>query len=156
MKIRVNNRDGKNVAECILFRDEYNNLLLTHSSNCLNVYADMEQGDYGFEEVIDIDVGNLISPKYKSMLISLGAEWSKFETLRSEFDLSTHDDDQYSIDILNVPHIYGYISDDDYNKYTEKLANFLQYDGDYYNNDEYTYEELDDFIRNLNPIYDIR
>ena len=154
MKIRVNNKDGKNVAECILFRDEYNNLLLTHSSNCLNVYANMEQGDYGFEEVIDIDVDNLISPKKMQMIKSLAGAWATFETLRTEYELGCSDDDMYALEIIGIPHIYGFITDDEYKNYIEALNQFLGFDGNFYNNSEYDYSELDDFIQNLNPIYE--
>ena len=35
----------------------------------------------------------------------------------------------------------------------KKIKDFFGYDGKFYTND-YTYEELDDFIQNLNPIYE--
>ena len=153
MIIKINNKYGEEIAECSLFRDEYNNLLLTHSSNCINVYSDMEQGDYGFEEVIDIDVDNLISPKKMQMIKSLAGAWATFETLRSEYELSCSDDDMYAIEIISIPHVYGFITDNEYKNYIEALNQFLGFDGNFYNNIKYNYSELDEFIQNLNPIY---
>ena len=56
MKIRVNDKNG-NVAECDIWRDEYGNLFLKNSDNC-EVFADYEQGEYGFDDIIDIDIIN--------------------------------------------------------------------------------------------------
>lgn len=156
MIIRINNKNGKNIAKCELWKDEYDNTLLRGSNNVKNVYSDLEQNEYGFEEVIDIDVDNLISPKYKNMLIGLGSAWATFETFRESFSLSCSDDDKYALDIIYIPYLYDFISKNEYIEYVEKLADFLQYEDGMFLNDNYTYEDLDNFIRDLNPIYDIR
>lgn len=157
MIIKINNKYGEKVAECSLIRDEFDceTLRLGHSFNCLNVTSgDVEQGEHGFDEVIEIDIDNLISPKKMQMIKSLAGAWATFETLRSEYELGCSDDDMYALEIIGIPHIYGFITDDEYKHYVEALNQFLGFDGDFYNNSEYDYSELDEFIQNLNPIYE--
>lgn len=155
MRIRINNKDGINIAECELWKDEYDNTFLKSSANIKKVYSNLEQGENGFEEVIDIDVINLISPKRLQMIKSLSSAWAVFETLRTEYELGCSDDSRYSLEILAIPKIYGYMSEDEYNKCLKALHDFLGWNGEFYTNSEYDYDELDSFIRNLNPIYDV-
>lgn len=156
MIIRINNKYGEEVAECSLFRDEWGNLSLTNSSNCLNVDSDMEQGNYGFDEVIEIDVDNLISPKKMNLIKSLVGAWTEWETLRSEYHLYADEDYKYAIKIIHKALLYKFISEKTYLSYLEQLKEFLGWEDDTcFNNDSYTYEDLDNFIKNLNPIYDV-
>lgn len=155
MKIRVNNKNGEKIAECELWKDEYNNLSLINSSNIKNVYTDVEQGKNGFDDVIDIDIDNIISSKKMQMIQSITSAWTVFETLRSEYQLDTSDDVRYVLEILIVPKIYGYINEQEYNKYKKELYNFLKFDGISFMNSEYDYYELDNLIKNFNRIYNV-
>lgn len=155
MIIRINDKLGNNIAECDLLHHDTGVWYVQHKVNIAKVSGDLKQSDKEFEdyiEVIDIDVDNLISPKKLSMIKSIASAWAVFETIRSDYGLWTSDDEEYTIEIINIPHIYGYITDDEHKDYVKKIKDFFGYDGKCYTND-YTYEELDDFIQNLNPIY---
>lgn len=155
MIIRINDKLSNNIAECELTHHDIGIWYTQYKANIINVFGDLKQSNKEFEdyiEVIDIDVDNLISPKKMQMIKSLAGAWATFETLRTEYELGSSDDDQYALEIIGIPHIYGYISDKEYAEYVQALTNFLGYDGVFYNND-YEYDELDDFIQNLNPIY---
>ena len=156
MKIRINDKLGNNIAECDLLHYDTGVWNVQHKVNIAKVFGDLKQSDKEFEdyiEVIDIDVDNLISPKKLSMIKSIASAWAVFETIRNDYGLWTSDDEKYTIEIINIPHIYGYITDDEHKDYVKKIKDFFGYDGKCYTND-YTYEELDDFIQNLNPIYE--
>lgn len=155
MKIRINDKLGNNIAECDLLHYDTGVWNVQHKVNIAKVFGDLKQSDKEFEdyiEVIDIDVDNLISPKKLSMIKSIASAWAVFETIRNDYGLWTSDDEKYTIEIINIPHIYGYITDDEHKDYVKKIKDFFGYDGKCYTNN-YTYEELDDFIQNLNPIY---
>lgn len=156
MKIRINDKSSNNIAECDLLHYDTGVWNVQHKVNIAKVFGDLKQSDEEFEdyiEVIDIDVDNLISPKKLSMIKSIASAWAVFETIRNDYGLWTSDDEKYTIEIINIPHIYGYITDDEHKDYVKKIKDFFGYDGKCYTND-YTYEELDDFIQNLNPIYE--
>ena len=145
MKIRINDKSSNNIAECELLHHNTGVWYVQHKVNIAKVFGDLKQSDKEFEdyiEVIDIDVDNLISPKKLSMIKSIASAWAVFETIRNDYGLWTSDDEKYTIEIINIPHTYGYITDNEHKDY-----------GKCYTND-YTYEELDDFIQNLNPIYE--
>lgn len=156
MKIRINDKSGNNIAECDLLHYDTGVWHVKNKANIVNVFGDLERMDNEFEdyvEVIDIDVDNLISPKKLLMIKSIASAWAVFETIRNDYGLWTSDDEKYAIEIINIPHIYGYITDDEHKNYIKKIKDFFGYNGKFYTND-YTYEELDDFIQNLNPIYE--
>lgn len=154
MRIRINDKNGNNIAECDLYHHDIGVWYTNHKSNILNIYGDIIQTETGFDDVLDIDVDNLISPKKIQMIKSLAGAWATFETLRSEYELGCSDDDMYALEIIGIPHIYGFITDNEYKHYVEALNQFLGFDGNFYNNSEYDYSELDEFIQNLNPIYE--
>ena len=157
MIIKINDKSGNNIAECELLHHDTGVWYVQHKANIINVFGDLKQSDKEFEdyvEVIDIDVDNLISPKKMQMIKSLAGAWATFETLRSEYELGCSDDDMYALEIIGIPHIYGFITDNEYKQYVEALNQFLGFDGNFYNNSEYDYSELDEFIQNLNPIYE--
>ena len=155
MKIRINDKSSNNIAECDLLHYDTGVWHVQQKVNIAKVFGDLKQSDKEFEdyiEVIDINIDNLISPKKLSMIKSIASAWAVFETIRNDYGLWTSDDEKYTIEIINIPHIYGYITDDEHKNYVKKIKDFFGYDGDFYTHD-YTYEELDDFIQNLNPIY---
>lgn len=47
--------DGK-IAECELMNDEFGNWLCLKKKNIENIFCDMEQGENGFQDVIEIDL----------------------------------------------------------------------------------------------------
>lgn len=59
MKIRINDKNAKPIAECTLMQDEYGNWLLINSDNCNGVFVDMEQDNHGFDDVVEIDIKEL-------------------------------------------------------------------------------------------------
>ena len=159
MIIKINNKNGEKVAECSLIRDEFDceTLRLGHSFNCLNVTSgDVEQGEHGFDEVIEIDIDNLISPNKINLIKSLAGAWTEWEVLRNEYHLYAEEDYKYAIKIIHKALLYKFISEDTYLSYLEQLKEFLGWEDDtYFTNDTYTDEDLDNFIYDLNPIYDI-
>ena len=155
MIIRINDEKGNNVAECEILQHDIGIWRTADKTNIENIFVDIVQGESGFTDVIDIDVNNIISPKKLEMIKCLAGAWCSFETLRTEYELGCSDDDRYLLEIIGIPHTFGYITDEEHQEYVQALTEFLQYDGTCYNNDEYTYEELDEFIRGLNPVYKI-
>lgn len=155
MKIRINDKDNVNIAECELWEDAYGNTFFKGSTNIENAYSNLEQGKYGFEETIDIDIIDLIPPKRLLMIKSLSSAWAVFETLRSEYVLGCSDDAEYTLEILIIPKIYGYMGVNEYNKNLQAVYDFFGWDGESFTNSKYDYDELDRFIRGLNPVYNV-
>lgn len=155
MKIRINNKNGEKIAECDLSHHDIGVWYTNHKSNIVNIYGDIIQTETGFDDVIDIDIDNIISSKKIQMIKSVTSAWTVFETLRSEYQLDTSDDVRYVLEILIIPKIYGYINEQEYNKYKKELYNFLEFDGVSFMNSEYDYYELDNLIKNFNPIYNV-
>ena len=107
------------------------------------------------DDVLEIQAVNvlLLTTRELTIVKSIAWAWATFETLRTENHLGADDDYKYIVEILEIPKVYKFISQEEFIAYTKAVQGFLQWDGNFYNNDEYTYEELDDFIEQLNPIY---
>lgn len=158
MKIRINDKSGNNIAECELTHHDTGIWYVQHKANILNVFNNLEllnEETEEYNEVIDIDIDNLYSPKKINCIKALASAWTVFETLRNEYNLDTHSDHRYVVDILYKPLLYGLITEDEYKSYLNALDTYLGADDEryYFDNSEYTYKELDEFIYNLNPIY---
>lgn len=63
MIIRINDKNGNNIAECDLSHHDIGIWYTHQKSNISNVYGDIIQTEKGFDDVIDIDIDNIISPK---------------------------------------------------------------------------------------------
>lgn len=63
MIIRINDKNGNNIAECDLLHHDIGIWYTNQKSNISNVYGDIIQTEKGFDDVIDIDIDNIISPK---------------------------------------------------------------------------------------------
>lgn len=63
MIIRINDKNGNNIAECDLSHHDIGIWYTNQKSNISNVYGDIIQTEKGFDDVIDIDIDNIISPK---------------------------------------------------------------------------------------------
>lgn len=156
MRIRINDKNGNNIAECDLYHQDIGVWYTNHKSNILNIYGDIIQTETGFDDVLDIDIDNLISPKKIQCIKSLAGAWTTFEVLRTEYNLDTSSDFDYITDILHKPLLYGLITEDEYISYVDKIKDFLGYEDDtYFTNSDYTYSEIDELIYSLNPIYNI-
>lgn len=156
MIIRINDKNGKNIAECDLQHHDIGIWYTNHKSNILNIYGDIIQTETGFDDVLDIDIDNLIYPKKIECIKSLAGAWTEFEVLRKEYVLDIASDYDYITNILHKPLLYGLITEDEYISYVDKIKEFLGYENDtYFTNDEYTYSEIDELIYSLNPIYAI-
>ena len=156
MIIRINDKNGNNIAECDLYHHDIGIWNANSKSNISSIYGDIIQTERGFDDVIDIDIDNIIPQKQRLMELSLASAWSVFEVVRTNYTLDCSDDHMYASEIIQIPHTYGFIDDDTVKEYHEKLNSFLGWNGVLFDNDEYTYEEIDELIHNLNPIYNIR
>lgn len=157
MIIRINDKNGNNIAECDLYKHDIGVWYTNHKSNILNIYGDIIQTETEFDDILDIDIDNLICPKEIEYIKSLTGAWTVFAVLRAEYNLDTASDYDYITDILHKPLLYGLITEDEYTSYINKIKEFLGYENDtYFTNDEYTYSEIDELIYSLNPLYDIR
>ena len=63
MIIRINDKNGNNIAECDLYHHDIGIWNVNSKSNISNVYGDIIQTETGFDDVIDIDIDNIIPPK---------------------------------------------------------------------------------------------
>lgn len=63
MIIKINDNCGKNIAKCEIFWDECDCLRLSSKENIKNIYDEMEQGDCGFTECIEIDIDKIYNRK---------------------------------------------------------------------------------------------
>lgn len=158
MIININNKYGIKIAECELEHHDTGIWYTRRKENVNEIITDLkEEENNRYTEIININVANIMTSKRLQMIKSLVAAWTVFETLRREYELGCSDDDKYALKIISVPRIYGFISIKEHQSYVKALGNFLGYDehNDCYNNNNYTYKELDKFIRNLNEIYDV-
>lgn len=78
--------------------------------------------------------------------IKITSEWSKFKALRYNIELGESDDLEYYTAILVIPYKYHQITGEEYEKYYHKVARAIAI--------EYTYEEIDEIVKNLNNIFD--
>ena len=63
MIIRINDKNGNNIAECDLYHHDIGIWNANSKSNILNIYGDIIQTETGFDDIIDIDIDNIIPPK---------------------------------------------------------------------------------------------
>lgn len=159
VEIKVNDKFGNEIGRCELSKDELGNFYLVDKKGVRKVFTDVKQGTNGFDDVIDIDLNfdgdNIISPKKLKTIKELTTAWTTFQVMRTEYNLGASEDNQYGITIIGIPYIHKMITREEYKSYIQALRDFLGFDGKTYENDTYDYKELDELIRNLNPIYDI-
>ena len=102
---------------------------------------------------MEIQADNIILTKKELDAIkSIAWAWATFENNRQDY-LGTEDDFKSIIKILYIPYLYDLITEEEYKKHIKSVEEFFQYDGNFFNNDSYTYEELDDFVEQLHPLY---
>ena len=154
MIIRINDKNGNNIAECNLYHHDIGVWYTNEKKNIKNVFGDIIQKEYGFDDVIDIDIDNIIPPKKLLMIKSLASAWGIFEAIRTNYELDVSDDHNYASEIIMIPKIYGYITEEEHNEYQNALNNFLGWNGVFFEANDYDYEELDELIQNLNRIYE--
>ena len=63
MIIRINDKNGNNIAECDLYHHDIGIWNANSKSNILNIYGDIIQTETGFDDVIDIDIDNITPSK---------------------------------------------------------------------------------------------
>ena len=63
MIIRINDRNGNNIAECDLYHHDIGIWNANSKSNISSIYGDIIQTETGFDDIIDIDIDNIIPPK---------------------------------------------------------------------------------------------
>lgn len=63
MIIRINDKNGNNIAECDLSHHDIGVWYTNQTSNISNVCGDIIQTERGFDDVIDIDIGNIMPQK---------------------------------------------------------------------------------------------
>ena len=83
MIIRINDKNGNNIAECDLYHHDIGIWNANSKSNILNIYGDIIQTETGFDDIIDIDIDNIIPQKQRLMELSLASAWSVFEVVRT-------------------------------------------------------------------------
>lgn len=107
------------------------------------------------DEAIEIEADNvlILTTKELNTVKSIAWSWAEFETNRKDAYMGADDDFKAIVNILHIPYIYNLITEEQYKAYVKSVEQFLQWDGDFFNNDSYTYEELDDFVEQLNPLY---
>ena len=59
MKIRINDKDGNNIAECELFHHDIGIWFTQNKKNVKKIWGDIEDGRFGFIDVLDIDIEDL-------------------------------------------------------------------------------------------------
>lgn len=101
MIIRINDKNGNNIAECDLYHHDIGIWNVNSKSNIFSIYGDIIQTETGFDDVIDIDIDNIIPPKQTDkdtnsvkneedqLLIKLK------QTFNEEFDWTTQALDEY-------------------------------------------------------------
>lgn len=129
MIIRINDKNGNYIGECDLYNEE-------------------------FPDILDIDI-DVIRKKDLEKIKTMAKKWSRFETIRNMGEeLSTSDDMELVLDLIKIPLIHKWISKKEYNDILSKVHEFFKYDGTFVYQDNYEdYNELDEFIENLNPIF---
>lgn len=63
MIIRINDKNGNNIAECDLYHHDIGIWNANSKSNISSIHGDIIQTERGFDDVIDIDIDNIIPPK---------------------------------------------------------------------------------------------
>ena len=66
MIIRINDKDGNNIAECELTHHDIGIWYTQEKNNIKNIYSDIKQTETGFDDIIDIDIEdieNIVSKK---------------------------------------------------------------------------------------------
>ena len=103
---------------------------------------------------MEIQADNIIilTKKELDAIKSIAWAWATFENNRQDY-LGTDDDFKSILKILHIPYLYDLITEEEYQAYVESIKRFLEWDGKFFNNDSYTYEELDDFVEQLHPLY---
>ena len=101
MIIRINDKNGNNIAECDLYHHDIGIWNANSKSNISSIYGDIIQTETGFDDIIDIDIDNIIPPKQTDkdtnsvkneedqLLIKLK------QTFNEEFDWTTQALDEY-------------------------------------------------------------
>lgn len=63
MIIRINDKNGNNIAECDLYHHDIGIWNANSKSNISSICGDIIQTEKGFDDVIDINIDNIIPPK---------------------------------------------------------------------------------------------
>lgn len=61
MIIRINDKNGNNIAECELIQHDIGIWNTQYKKNIKKIYVDIAQNERGFTDVLDIDIENIIS-----------------------------------------------------------------------------------------------
>lgn len=107
------------------------------------------------DDVLDIDLdddGVFFTPEEFNALMGCKSCWVEFETDRKQYELGVHDDWQAVLRIIAPLKIYHILNDEEYNDTLHQANDFFKFVNGDFQDPEYTYEELDEFIRKLHPI----
>ena len=106
-------------------------------------------------DVLDIDLdddGFFFTSEEFNALMGCKSCWVEFETDRKQFELGTHDDWQATLRIVAPLKIYHIVNDEEYNDILKQINSFFKFIDGNFEDSEYTYEEVDVFIRKLHPL----
>ena len=53
--VRIN-KDGKEIAMCEIWKNEYDTMFTVRKNGIKSIYGDKEQGEQGFTDMIEIDL----------------------------------------------------------------------------------------------------
>ena len=121
------------IEECI-WDDTYDNLYDLYIAN---------------DDTIDTRIKNYYK-NLEQLKIKLAFQWGKFCEMRERTELSTEQDCNYVYEIIKTFHKNWRGSTKNPLK---EFDNFFGYDGSVYNNSDYDYYDVDQFICNYHPIF---
>ena len=100
MIIRINDKNGNNIAECDLHHHDIGIWNANSKSNISSIYGDIIQTERGFDDIIDIDIDNIIPPKQTDKDTNSVNEEDQLliklkNSFNEEFDWTTQALDEY-------------------------------------------------------------
>lgn len=108
------------------------------------------------DDVLDIDLdddGVFFTPEEFNAIMSCKSAWVEFETNRNQFELGSHDDWQAALKIIAPLKIHHVVNEEEYDDLLKQVNSYFKLtDGYVFEDLEYTYKELDEFIRELHPL----
>ena len=69
MIIRINDKNGNNIAECDLYHHDIGIWNVNSRFNISSIYGDIIQTEKGFDDVIDIDIDNITPQNEEDQLL---------------------------------------------------------------------------------------
>lgn len=131
----------------IIVMDKTRSLSVSELDNNQEINTTLNSND----NVLDIDLdddGIFLTPKEFTAIMSCKSSWVEFETNRNQFELGTHDDWRATLQIISPLKIYDIIDEKEYINIKNQVDKFFEFE----ETPEYTYEEVDEFLRKLHPL----